>query len=145
MRPPVLVVILILGLVSGCTEDSISPPTSQTVECKSSEECKFFNTATSKDNPCPACLYASSEWTCVTKDTPDKPDYAACEPCASVDWDEWECKCVSSSCYKVEKRACDSAEECSDIDCSIYDKPVKSGYAPDCVEGFCTCMCYGCA
>lgn len=39
---------------------------------------------------------------------------------------------------------CSSVDECSLVDCSALDIPVREGNKSDCVDGRCKCMCYGC-
>lgn len=45
---------------------------------------------------------------------------------------------------KKEAEECSDDYECQTINCSKYDTPEKQGYKPDCVDGKCKCMCYGC-
>ena len=83
-------------------------------QCIVDEECEFYYTDYSENNPCGGCSYADDSYICLNSEEAEierqkdiakfgeKHFESLCAPCPSPDFDSYICECSNNECEKTE-------------------------------------------
>lgn len=115
--------------------DGDSPP-----ECKSDSDCILVSS--------PGCEGEFNK-TAIPKKKPSELKYLNCKSTRfrHSDFDpgvSFKAQCANEHCSVKMTLKCKSTSDCSTLDCSNLNSPIKSNHKPECVDRKCQCMCRGC-